>query len=151
MATVKVIFIHGDNYLSKAIQTATHGEWAHVGIEILGGMLEALFDTGVTVSPLDKYADFKTECINVDLPDLEGAEQEATKLLGTSYGFKNFTGGGLHDIIGINISGDGEKTVDCSEAVARILRAGGNNVLPNIAADNLTPNDLYKALKGTNT
>lgn len=110
-------------------------------------MLEALFDVGVTVSSLDKYADYKTECIDVDIPDLDGAEQEAKKLLGTSYGFKNLAGGGLHAIMGINISGDGEKTVDCSEAVARILRAGGNNILPNIAADNITPNGLYKALK----
>jgi len=151
MATIKVIFVHGDNCLSKVIQTATHGEWDHVGIEMLGGMLEALFNVGVTVSSLDKYTDFKTECIDVFITDPDGAEQEAKKFVGTSYGFKNFAGGGLYAIMGINISGDGEKSVDCSELVARILRAGGNNVLPNIAADNITPNDLYKALVGLRT
>jgi hypothetical protein len=40
----------------------------------------------------------------------------------------------------------GELTMNCSETVTRILRAGGLNVLPGVNADCVTPMDLYRYL-----
>ena len=45
------------------------------------------------------------------------------------------------------IPGVGEVTVNCSEAVCRILRAGGVDVLPGVYADCVTPANLLKALE----
>ena len=46
--------ISGHKDASKAIQIATHSEWAHVGIEMLGGIVEALAN-GVKLSEIDIY------------------------------------------------------------------------------------------------
>lgn len=146
MAGTRLIFVHGDNFLSKAIQFATSSQWAHVGIELFGGIVEALFD-GVSLSERDKYEAYIHEYVEVDIPCLEAAEEKARTLLDASYGFvTDNVSGAVHDLTGIALSGNGEETVNCSETVVRILRAGGVVVLPDHAADAITPGGLYRAL-----
>ena len=119
---------------------------SHAAIYMLDGILEAL-DTGFVKSPLNAYDSFKHTILTVEVPDIEAAEAEAEKLLGTPYGYRACLDGGLHDLLGVTVPGDGEKTVDCSEAVVRILRAGGLDIFPDFSADNVTPADLLWKLK----
>lgn len=141
----KVIFVHGDNFTANVIQTITHGQYCHVGIEILGGIVEAIVPK-VVLSLTDKYANYITKYVDVDIPDMVAAESEAKALIGKPYGFVDCITGGLHDLAGKNIIGDGYITADCSETVTRILRAGGIDILPGVPADDVTPEDLLKAL-----
>lgn len=53
---------------------------------------------------------------------------------------------GLQNMFGVQMPGNGELTANCSETVARILRAGGRQVLPDQAADSVTPMALMRAL-----
>lgn len=147
MAGTSLIFVHGDNFLSKAIQFATGSQWAHVGIELLGGIVEALFD-GVSLSVNNKYEGYIHEYVEVDIPYLEAAEEKARALLNASYGFiTDNVSGAVHDLTGIVLAGNGEATVNCSETVVLILRAGGFVILPDHAADTITPGGLYRAIK----
>ena len=92
-----------------------------------------------------------TEYIRVDIPDLGAAEAKAKHLLNTSYGLlTDCVEGAVHDLTGIVLPGNGEKTVNCSETVTRILRAGGLDALPGHEADSVTPGDLYRELKYVN-
>jgi hypothetical protein len=147
VSITRVIFVHGDNFLSKIIQKATGSEWAHVGIELFDGIVEALFE-GVKLSERNKYDLYHTDYVSVDIPEIDAAEEKARQLLNTSYGFltDNFTGA-VHALTGIVLVGNEEKTVNCSETVTRILRAGGLDILCGIEADAITPGDLYGILK----
>ncbi|MBP2660533.1 MAG: hypothetical protein H6Q69_3565 [Firmicutes bacterium] len=148
MAKVDVLFSYPVNEFGKIIDWAEGpgDNPSHAAIFMLGGILEAL-DNGFVKSPLTAYDGFKTTILTVDLPDIEVAEKEAEKLLGTPYGWRACLDGGLHDLLGVTVPGDGEKTVDCSEAVTRILQAGGLDIFPDFSADNVTPADLLNKLQ----
>jgi len=143
-----VLFSYPVNEFGKIIDWAEGpgDNPSHAAIFMLGGILEAL-DNGFVKSPLTAYDGFKTTILTVDLPDIEVAEKEAEKLLGTPYGWRACLDGGLHDLLGVTVPGDGEKTVDCSEAVTRILQAGGLDIFPDFSADNVTPADLLNKLQ----
>ncbi|MBP2643785.1 MAG: hypothetical protein H6Q67_1672 [Firmicutes bacterium] len=147
LAEIQVLFsypVSPFGHLIDAVEGAG-ADPSHSAIFMLGGILEAL-DNGFVKSPLNAYEGRKTTVITVKVPDMEAAEVEAGKLLGTPYGYIDCVNGGLHDLTGANIPGDGELTVDCSEAVTRILRAGGLDILPGLYADCVTPADLLEAL-----
>jgi len=148
LAKVDVLFSYPVNEFGKIIDWAEGpgDNPSHAAIFMLGGILEAL-DNGFVKSPLTAYDGFKTTILTVDLPDIEVAEKEAEKLLGTPYGWRACLDGGLHDLLGVTVPGDGEKTVDCSEAVTRILQAGGLDIFPDFSADNVTPADLLNKLQ----
>ncbi|MBP2656497.1 MAG: hypothetical protein H6Q73_4066 [Firmicutes bacterium] len=118
----------------------------HVGIFMLDALLEATPD-GFVKSPVDIYKDRKTRTITVDVPNIGDAELEAKRLRNTPYGWIDCVNGGLHDITGCQLPGDGEVTVNCSEAVTRILRAGGLDIMQGVYADGVTPADLMRALE----
>jgi hypothetical protein len=120
---------------------------SHAAIFMLGGILEAL-DNGFVKSPLNAYDGFKTTVLTVDVPNIEAAEAEAQRLLGTPYGWRACLDGGLHDLLGVTVPGNGKKTVNCSEAVTYILQAGGLDIFPDFSADNVTPADLLRKLQG---
>jgi len=145
----KVLFSYPVTEIGKLIDWAEgpDDDPSHAAIFMLGGICEAL-DNGFVKSPLTAYDDFKHDIITVDLPDYKAAEKECQKLLGTPYGYRACIDGGLHDLLGIAVPGDGDNTVDCSEAVTRILRAGGLDIFPDFNPDNVTPADLMKKLKG---
>jgi hypothetical protein len=117
------------------------------------GLVEARGDFGpgvippcVRISSWRKYDNANTEVVELELPDLEAAQVEAERLLGSLYGYVDCAGGALNDIINVNLKGNGSVTNNCSEAVTRILRASGLNFLPGIEADNITPMDLKRAI-----
>ncbi|MBP2644285.1 MAG: hypothetical protein H6Q67_2172 [Firmicutes bacterium] len=148
MAKVDILFSYPVTEVGKIIDWAegTGEDPSHTGIFMLGGILEAL-DDGFVKSPLNAYDGFKTTILSVDLPNIEAAEKEAEKLLGKPYGWNACIDGGLHDLLGVTVPGDGEKTVDCSEAVTRILQAGGVDIFPDFTPDNVTPADLMRKLE----
>ena len=149
MAKVDILFSYPCTEFGKIIDWAEGPgqDPSHTAIFMLGGILEAL-DNGFVKSPITSYDGFKTTILTVDVPDIKAAEAKAEKLLGTPYGWEACIDGGLHDLLGVTVPGDGEKTVDCSEAVVRILQAGGLNIFPDFSADNVTPVDLLKKLQG---
>ena len=101
----------------------------------------------VVLSLVDKYDSVEREIIEVEIADIMAAEVEAQGLIGVPYGLiTDCLDGGLHDLIGYHANGNGEITVNCSETVTRILRAGGSDILPGMAADCVTPEGLYQAL-----
>jgi hypothetical protein len=153
VAKVQVLFVypHG-NVLEKIVgefidvAEGRGDDPCHAAVFACGGILEAI-RCGVVVSEIDRYKDCKTKMLEVDIPNIEAAENEGQKLIGTPYGLvTDCVSGGLHDITGIHCKGNGEKTVNCSETVTRYLRAGGFNVLPDTPADCITPRDLLAAL-----
>ena len=175
MAKISIIFVHGDTFIDKSIDDITNGKYSHTAIKILGGVLEALGMPdagdkypGVHLHDLGKYDNNPhVEFIEVDLPDLASAEKEGRNLLGMFYSYIGCIEGGTYDLFGINIHplinnminilitkflhipvklSSGELTMNCSETVTRILRAGGLNVLPGVNADCVTPMDLYRYL-----
>jgi len=145
---VNVLFYFGDNLIGKVIDVVEGKgkDPSHTGIFMFGKLLEAMPD-GFIESPATTYDGLDTKIITVDVPNMEAAEDKAKKLLGKPYGYIDCVNGGLHDLTGKNVPGDGEITVNCSEAVTRILRAGGLDILPGLYADNVTPADLLKALE----
>jgi len=140
----RVIFVHGDNFISEVIQIVTDSEWTHVGIEMLGSILEALPD-GVAVSQLYKYTDFTTKCVEVDIPNMEAAESKAKEMIGKPYSFMDGLEGGLHDLFGVSFPNDGEAATNCSKLVAIVLRAGEYD-LGQECANCITPGDDDKLL-----
>ncbi|MBP2644305.1 MAG: hypothetical protein H6Q67_2192 [Firmicutes bacterium] len=144
---VKVLFVYPHDWIGKIIDAAEGpGEdVCHTGIFMLDALLEAT-SAGFIKSPVDTYRNCKTKIVAVDVPDIDDAELEAKRLLNTPYGWTSCVNGGIHDITGYQIPGDGEVTVNCSEVVCRILRAGGLDILPGVYADGVTPADLFRAL-----
>jgi len=156
MPKVVVIFVHGDSLVDQVIDAFSHGQYSHTAIKINDGVVEALGVKddgdkypGVWLHDIAKYDnDPNVYLIEVDIPNLADAETRAQELIGTLYGYIDCIDGGVFDTTGIQLTADGELTCNCSETVVRVLRAGGFNVLPSVRADCITPNDLYKALKG---
>ncbi|MDF2523192.1 MAG: hypothetical protein K0R31_833 [Clostridiales bacterium] len=179
MSKVTVIFVGGSKLIDTVIETVTHGTCSHTAIKILGGVLESqgIPDVGDTYPGVHLHTDGKynnnayAQFVDVDLPDLVAAEKKAQSLLGKFYSYIGCIEGVSYDIFGINLHpiinkfinllivkylkipinlNTGEWTMDCSETVTRILRAGGLDVLPSVDADCITPEDLLKALTGKN-
>lgn len=146
MAKVKVLFTAGHNLIGNTVEFLTHSRWAHASIFLLGGIVEAI-SPAVTISPIDKYDQTEQEIIEVEIPDVIAAEEQAGSLIGVQYGlFTDCLDGGLNDVLGYHSKGNDIKTVNCSETVTRILRAGGLDILPDVAADCVTPEGLYQVL-----
>lgn len=179
MSKVTVIFVGGSKLIDKVIENVTHGTCSHTAIKILGGVLESqgMPDVGDKYPGVHLRTDGKynnntyTQFVDVDLPDLIAAEKKAQSLLGKFYSYIGCIEGGSYDIFGINLHpiinrfinllivkflnipinlDTSEWTMNCSETVTRILRAGGLDVLPGVDADCITPEDLLKALTGKN-
>ncbi|MBU2700435.1 hypothetical protein Ga0466249_001527 [Sporomusaceae bacterium BoRhaA] len=175
MAKVSIIFVHGDTFIDKSIDDITNGKYSHTAIKILGGVLEALGMPddgdkypGIHLHDLGKYDNKPyVEFVSVELPDLAAAENEARNMIGMFYSYIGCIEGGTYDLFGINLRpwfnkiinilitkffhipvnlSTGKWTMNCSETVTRILRAGGLNVLPGVDADCVTPMDLYRYL-----
>ncbi|MDR3561889.1 MAG: hypothetical protein P4N59_10710 [Negativicutes bacterium] len=160
MAIVKVIFVRGgDNLVDNVIAAASCGPFVHVAIMVPDiGLVESLGEGGpgiippcVRLSPSRKYDNRDdVEIILVDLPNIAAAQDEAERLLGRPYGYIDCITTGLRDMLGVKYPGDGDITDHCSETVARILRVGGDDILPTTDPDNISPMDEEKALKGEN-
>lgn len=158
MSKVQVIFVPGtvDSGVDKIISLASGGPFVHVAVKVPGvGLVESLGEGGpniippcVRISSWRKYDNADVKIFDVELPNFEAAQAEAEKLIGTAYGYDNCIVTGLHDVFGLNLPDDGLLTAHCSKTAALILRAGGDNILSSIAADNISPEDEEKALEG---
>ncbi|MBP2654270.1 MAG: hypothetical protein H6Q73_1839 [Firmicutes bacterium] len=149
MSKVKVLFAFSDGLeIDRLVDWGEGGGDlpCHTGIFLNGYIYEAL-KQGFVKSSENSYDGRRIKILEVDVPNIEEAEAEAEKLLGTPYGWKACLDGGLHDVLGVTVPGDGEKTVDCSESVTRILQAGGLDIFRDFSADNVTPADLLKKLQ----
>jgi len=149
LAKVKVLFVYAHNVVGEIVDFAEgKGEDpSHVAVFACGGLLEAI-QPAVTVSPVDKYAVCKTRTITVEVPDIEAAEAEGQRLIGTPYGLvTDCVSGLIHDVTSRHVVFNGAGTANCSETGTRYLRAGGLDVLPGIPADCVTPKDLLLALE----
>ena len=157
---VKLIFVHGEGTeVDKTIEYFSNGDYVHVAVALpsLGYIVESLgtlekdlegndIVPGVRKSDINKYDGANVIIKELTVPNIEGSEAEANKLLGTFYGYSDCVDGGVYDRTGIELKGDGELTVDCSECATRVVREGGINVLPNLRADCVTPMRLLNSL-----
>lgn len=101
---------------------------------------------GFWLHPPDKYeGDPHVKIIEQDVPDLAAAQSETRRLLGRLYSYHGCLEA-VAKLTGFDLPVDGECTVMCSEAVTRILRAGGLCICPDILADDVTPVMLYEDL-----
>lgn len=150
MPNINVLFSYPTDIIGRVIDLAEGRgpDPCHSGIFILGGLCQAL-KQGFVKSPPDVYEGARHAVMTVVIKDMTAAETKAQELLGTPYGYIDCVNGGIHDILGKVIPGDGEITVNCSEAVIRILRAGGTDPLEGVPADCVTPADLFKALNSS--
>ncbi|WP_371380924.1 hypothetical protein [Sporomusa aerivorans] len=177
MGKVTLIFVGGDTLVDDVIEKVTSGDYSHVAIKINGGVLESTGIMkagdrypGVHMRNMNEYeGNPYAVFFDIDLPNQIAAELMAKKLLGKFYSYIGCIEGGAHTLWGINlhpiINGvinwaimlfmrlpvnldTGAWTMNCSETVTRILRAGGFNILPGIDADCITPMDLYRYLTG---
>ena len=172
---VKVIFTSGDSFVDNTIENITRGDYSHVAIQILGGTVESLGIPddgdkypGVHLHNLHKYDNQDgVYIIEVNLQNQKVAEDKARELLGKFYSYIGCVEGGIYNIFGIRMHkwivklinmaltrflhfpiniDTGEWTMNCSETVTRILRAGGLLVCEGVDADEVTPMDLYREL-----
>lgn len=174
-----IIFVRGDpeNIIDRTIETFSKGDYCHVAIKFSWGIVESLgvpelgFMPGVRMSPINKYDGADILATDIELPDQVAAERKAQNLIGRFYSYIGCLEGGTYDTIGIklhpwivkiinwfltrffsvSLGGDtGEWTMNCSETVTRILRAGGLEVLPGVDADCITPMDLVRYFNKNN-
>lgn len=154
MSTVKVGFAGGTTIIDRAIQKASGSEYCditHAFIFLLDSIAEAEgvkeYDDiypGFWLHPTDKYeGDEHTKIVELDVPDIAAAQEEARRLLGTPYSYHGCLEAAAK-LSGLSLPVDGECTVMCSEAVTRILRAGGLCICPDNQADDVTPVMLYE-------
>lgn len=154
MTTVRVGFAGGTTIIDRAIQKVSGSEYCditHAFIFLFDSIAEAEgvkeYDDiypGFWLHPPDKYAgDEHVKIVELDVPDIAAAQEEARRLIGTPYSYHGCLEAAAQ-LSGLNLPVDGEHTVMCSEAVTQILRAGGLCICPDNLADDVTPVMLYK-------
>ena len=158
MAKLTLMFYKGagGGIVDTVIDAVEGGIYSHVAVLILGGTLEALgvkdpadLYSGTWLHPADKYTnDPRAVFVDVDIPDMTGAETVARSLIGSPYGYVSCVEGGLRDLTGICMESIGPFTNDCSEVATRVLRGGGLDVLPGIPPGDITPWKLAVAVNG---
>lgn len=170
---ITLIFVRGDpaSMIDRTIEAFSQGDFCHVAVRFSWGIVEALgvpergFMPGVRLSPVDKYDGKAVVTIKLALPEEAAAEQEARRLLGRLYSYIGCLEGGVYDMTGIRLQpwlnkfsdwlqtrlfgtvlpvDVGKWSMNCSETAARIIRAGGINILPGVEADCITPMDLIR-------
>ena len=156
MTTVRVGFAGGTTLLDQAIQKISGGDYVditHAFIYLFGGIVEAegvkeYADRypGVWLHPADKYdGDEHAKTIEIDVPDIQTTRRKAMELIGTPYSYHGCLEAAA-ELAGLDLPADGELTVMCSEAVTRILRAGGLDACSGTESDMVTPVMLYEDL-----
>ena len=156
MTTARVGFAGGTTVIDKAIQAVSGGDYAditHAFIFLFDSIAEAEgikeYDDiypGFWLHPPDKYGgDQHVKFVELEVPDLAAAQEETRRLLGTPYSYHGCLEAAAK-LTGLDLPVDGECTGMCSEAVTRILRAGGLCVCPDSLADDVTPVMLYEDL-----
>jgi hypothetical protein len=142
-------FVGGDSDLDKAIQYFSDAEKyniTHSFVMILGSTFESRGVKepsdpypGVWLHSPDKYVhDKSARFIQLDVPYLRGAEDEARRLVGSAYGYSSCLAFFLRKAFKINFP-DNNHSCDCSEAQTLVIRAAGANVYPHIQPNEISP------------
>lgn len=150
-------FVGGDTLIDKVIEGfsgAQTEDISHAFIVLFGRPYESegikepdAPYPGVWFSRRDKYADNKhVKYVAVEVPDVEVLKDRAFELLGTLYGYTDCIATGIKLLTGTDVLIDGSKTMMCSETITRLLRAGGLDIRPDLAADQVSPVALYHEL-----
>ena len=154
MDKVTLIFVGGESEIDNLITGVTGGEYSHVA----GILFDSIYEStglkeesdpypGVWLHDPQKYDNNPSmKTVEVIVPDIQALKREARNLLGKKYAYLGCIEGGLYDKLGIKISIASDFAVNCSETWARLLRAGGVNILPEVPVDCITPADLYRAV-----
>ena len=158
LVRIEVIFFSSNHWYSKLIK------WfcdlfrknkqdsfipSHVGININGKFREALTSGFVQT----KLSNYKKETIRkfisyrADEQSIKAGLKEVNKCWGKPYGWLALISGAIYTVTNKQTYSDGEDTMDCSEAVTRILRAFGYSICGNVEPDSITPEILYEELK----
>lgn len=147
-------FVGGDSEVDNLITRVTGGEYSHVA----GYLFDSVYEStgikesddpypGVWLHSPRKYEGHRiVRTVVVEVPDMESLQDEARRLIGRPYAYLGCIEGGLYDKLGIKISIASAFAVNCSETWARLLRAGGVDILPEVPVDCITPADLFKAV-----
>jgi hypothetical protein len=148
MAKVTAILVHDENLIGKGIQVVTNNYWNHIALQTDQEIIEALLETGVTFSPLDKYnTGYDVKRIVIDIPDIDALEAEAKRLQGKPYSEISCLDGGIYDLSGEEIPNDGDSAYDCSKLFTHLVRIGGFKILGDLQESYVTPGDDDKALE----
>ena len=149
MDKLVVGYVGGDTDLDKAIQYFSDAEKyniTHAFTMILGSTAESkgvketddLFPGFWLHSP-EKFAYDKTaRFLEIEVPSLRLAENEARKLIGSAYGYSSCLAFVLKKAFHIDFP-DNNHSCDCSEAQTLILRASGLRVYPRTQANEVSP------------
>lgn len=151
MDKLTLIFVGGDSFIDKAIEEVSKGDVSHTACILFDSVYES---TGlkeaedkypaVWLHDPDKYTDNPyAKFIQLEIPDMAALKAEARKLLGSPYGYVDCIRAGIFDLLNMQIP-DSDFAMDCSETVARLIRAGGINILPDVQAGCIDPARLYK-------
>jgi hypothetical protein len=156
---VTIIFCHGDAWYSKIIEEVDHGYWTHVA----GIMFNSILESQGTCDKIDRYPgvwlhnpnkyindNITAKFIDVELEDIEAAEDKARELIGCPYSFHGCIEAGLMELFNLQPPIDGEKTVMCAELWDTILKSGRpkNITLPPYKPDFVAPMRLYNSIIG---
>lgn len=157
MSKVICGFVGGDTLIDKVIEGfsgAQAEDISHSFILLFGRPYESegikepdAPYPGVWFSRRGKYDDNQhVKYVAVEVPDLQTMEDRAFELLGTLYGYTDCIATGIKLLTGEDMLIDGDKTAMCSETITRLLRAGGLDIRPDLAADQVSPIALYNEL-----
>lgn len=142
---VRLLFVKEDTPTGKLIQEMTSGEWSHVAVYGLSGLVEAV-PPRVTISSVARYQECRTEAVDFYVPDLDNALRELERLVGSPYGLLSCLSGGLYDILGLELVVP-PCAVDCSQLAVKAIRAGSGVIRPDLPDSCFTPQGLYAAAK----
>ena len=150
-------FVGGDTLIDKVIEGvsgAQQEDISHSFIMLFGRPYESegikepdAPYPGVWFSRRGKYnGNAHVKYVAVEVPDLQTLEDRSFELLGTLYGYTDCISTGIKLLTGTDVLVDGSKTMMCSETITRLLRAGGLDIRPDLAADQVSPIALYNEL-----
>jgi hypothetical protein len=155
MGEITLIFVATKGIIGNIIRKVTRGKFSHVAglmfnstLEAYGWKLEDDPYPGVWLHSPWRYSlrDPNVVFVDVEIPDIKGAEFEARRLIGAPYGYIDLLAAGIYNLFRIDLRTSGRHISICSEVWVRILRAGGVEVLPGVEADAIAPMDLYRTL-----
>ena len=154
MDKVVVGFVGGNTNLDRAIKYFSDSEEyniTHAFTMILNSTCESRGIkeksdpyAGVWLHSPDKFCtDSTARFIELDIPNIHGAENMARFLIGSAYGFSSCLAFFLNKVFEINFP-DNKHSCNCSETQALILRAGGLDVYPNMQANEISPLQMFQ-------
>jgi hypothetical protein len=141
-----IIFVRGNNWLSKVVTYFDPGEFSHVAIAVSeSDIFEAQYYMRANTVPMH-YTNYVTVPLNLNEAEIEKLKVICTMLKGKWYDYKQILGYVLKAELDFNESYfNNPRHLICSEALGLILYMLDkiDSPLPNV-----TPNGLFRLVKG---